>query len=65
VTLTMLITTLLTWSWCARAWHLPAPLALARDAVLRRHRPLLVVACAVKFLDGGWFPLALGRCCSC
>jgi KUP system potassium uptake protein len=60
VTLTMLITTLLTWFVVRHAWHLPAPLALAATLFFAGIDAALVVACAAKFLDGGWFPLAMG-----
>ncbi|MDP4301188.1 potassium transporter Kup [Leptothrix discophora] len=60
VTLTMLITTLLTWFVVRRAWRLPAPLAIAATAFFLTLDVLLVAGCAVKFLDGGWFPLVLG-----
>ncbi|OYU98596.1 MAG: potassium transporter Kup, partial [Burkholderiales bacterium PBB5] len=60
VTLTMAITTVLTWFVVRDGWRLPllvvAPVTLgflALDA-------LLVAGCAIKFLDGGWFPLAVG-----
>ncbi|MDE1950643.1 MAG: KUP/HAK/KT family potassium transporter, partial [Burkholderiales bacterium] len=60
VTLTMLITTILTWFVIHDGWHLPTPLALAATAFFMALDLLLVTGCAVKFLDGGWFPLALG-----
>jgi len=60
VTLTMLITTLLTWFVVRRAWRVPAPLAFVATAFFLVLDSLLVAGCAVKFLDGGWFPLALG-----
>ncbi len=60
VTLTMMITTLLTWFVVRRAWQVPAPIAIAATAFFLVLDLLLVAGCAVKFLDGGWFPLALG-----
>ncbi len=60
VTLTMLITTVLTWFVVRRRWGLPAPLAAAATAFFLALDALLVAGCAVKFFDGGWFPLALG-----
>ena len=60
VTLTMLITTVLTWFVVRRAWRIPAPVAVAATAFFITIDLLLVAGCAVKFLDGGWFPLALG-----
>jgi KUP system potassium uptake protein len=60
VTLTMLITTSLTWFVVRRAWRIPAPVAIAATAFFLVLDLLLVAGCAVKFLDGGWFPLVLG-----
>ena len=60
VTLTMMITTLLTYFVVRDGWRLPAPLALGATAFFLAVDALLVAGCAVKFLDGGWFPLALG-----
>ncbi len=61
VTLTMLITTLLTYfvvrDGCGSC---RLPLALGATAFFLVIDALLVVGCAVKFFDGGWFPLALG-----
>jgi KUP system potassium uptake protein len=60
VTLTMLITTVLTWFVVRDAWKLPTPLAAGATVFFLAIDALLVAGCAVKFLDGGWFPLALG-----
>ena len=60
VTLTMMITTVLTWFVVRGAWRLPAPLATGATVFFLAIDALLVAGCAVKFLDGGWFPLALG-----
>ena len=60
VTLTMLITTVMTFFVVRHAWQLPAPLAIGATAFFFAIDALLVSACAVKFFDGGWFPLALG-----
>ena len=60
VTLTMLITTLLTWFVVRNAWALPAPLAITATALFLALDTLLVAGCAIKFFDGGWFPLAVG-----
>jgi KUP system potassium uptake protein len=60
VTLTMLITTAMTYFVIVRLWRLPRPLAIASTAFFLTLDALLAVACASKFLDGGWFPLALG-----
>jgi KUP system potassium uptake protein len=60
VTLTMLITTLLTWVVVRERWRLPAPVAFGATAFFVALDVLLVAGCAVKLFDGGWFPLALG-----
>ena len=60
VTVTMLITTLLTYVVVREGWRLPAPLAIGATLFFLAVDVLLVASCAVKFLDGGWFPLALG-----
>jgi KUP system potassium uptake protein len=60
VTLTMMITTVLTWFVVRHGWLLPAPLAGAATVFFLALDALLVAGCAVKFFDGGWFPLALG-----
>jgi len=41
-------------------WHLPAPLAIGATVFFLLFDALLVAGCAVKFFDGGWFPLAMG-----
>ena len=60
VTLTMLITTLLTYVVIRKGWRLPLPLALGATLFFIAIDALLVAGCAVKLLDGGWMPLALG-----
>ncbi|MFO1217195.1 MAG: potassium transporter Kup [Burkholderiaceae bacterium] len=60
VTLTMLITTVLTWFVVRRLWHLHPVVAAAATAFFVSLDALLAAGCIVKFLDGGWFPLALG-----
>ena len=60
VTLTMLITTVLTYVVVREGWRLPAPVAIGATALFLVVDTLLVAACAVKLFDGGWFPLALG-----
>jgi KUP system potassium uptake protein len=60
VTLTMMITTVLTWFVVRHAWRLPAPVAAGATLFFLAIDALLVAGCAVKLLDGGWFPLALG-----
>jgi KUP system potassium uptake protein len=60
VTLTMMITTMLTWFVVREGWRLPAPLVLASTGFFLAVDALLVAGCLVKFFDGGWFPLLLG-----
>lgn len=60
VTLTMMITTILTYFVVREGWRLPAPVAIGATVFFLLVDALLVAGCAVKFLDGGWFPLALG-----
>jgi KUP system potassium uptake protein len=60
VTLTMLITTILTYFVVRESWRLPAPVAVGATVFFLLIDALLVAGCAIKFLDGGWFPLLLG-----
>ena len=60
VTLTMMITTVLTYFVVREGWKLPAWVALPATLGFLILDALLVVGCAIKFFDGGWFPLALG-----
>ena len=60
VTVTMLTTTLLTFFVVKYDWHFPLPVALGATVVFMAVDALLVMSCSVKFMQGGWFPLALG-----
>jgi len=60
VTVTMLATTLLTFFVVRHAWKYPLPVAAAATALFVVVDGVLVAACSLKFLEGGWFPLALG-----
>jgi KUP system potassium uptake protein len=60
VTLTMLVTTVLTWFVVRSAWKLPASVAIGATGFFLVLDLLLVASCAVKLFDGGWFPLLLG-----
>lgn len=60
VTLTMFITTMLTYFVVREGWRLPAPVAIGSTLFFLAIDALLVAGCAVKFFDGGWFPLSLG-----
>ena len=60
VTLTMMITTVLTYFVVREGWRMPAPVAIGATVFFVVIDALLVAGCAIKFLDGGWFPLTLG-----
>ena len=60
VTVTMFITTLLTFFVIRYGWGYPLPLALAATGLFLIVDAVLVASCALKFLQGGWFPLVLG-----
>src|SRR5512140_70030 len=60
VTVTMLTTTLLTFFVLRHAWKYPLPLTIASTSVFVAFDLLLVIACSLKFMQGGWFPLVLG-----
>ncbi len=60
VTVTMLITTMLTFFVVRQGWRLPLPLAIASTAFFIVVDGMLVVACSLKFFQGGWFPLVMG-----
>jgi len=60
VTLTMVITTLLTFFVVRYSWHLPAPLAIFATGFFLLCDLALAAGCIIKFFDGGWFPLLLG-----
>ena len=59
VTLTMLITTVLTFFVIRHSWGLPAPLAIGATLFFGVIDLMLVAGCMIKFFDGGWFPLVL------
>lgn len=60
VTVTMLITTLLTFFVVRYKWQFSLPIAIAATSVFLALDMFLVVSCAIKFVQGGWFPLVLG-----
>lgn len=60
VTLTMLITTVLTYFVVREGWRMPLPIALGATSFFLSLDALLVAGCVIKFMEGGWFPLALG-----
>ncbi len=60
VTLTMMITTTLTYFVVRNAWHLPSPVAIGATLLFFCTDAFLVAGCSAKIFDGGWFPLSLG-----
>ncbi len=60
VTVTMLVTTLLTFFVVRHGWHYPLPVVVVSTAFFMALDLLLLVSCAIKFFQGGWFPLAMG-----
>lgn len=60
VTVTMLATTVLTFFVVRHAWKYPLPVAAGATLLFAGVDALLVAACSLKFLQGGWFPLVLG-----
>jgi KUP system potassium uptake protein len=60
VTVTMLITTVLTYFLVRDGWGYPLPLAIVATGVFLFLDVLLVMSCSLKFFQGGWFPLLLG-----
>jgi KUP system potassium uptake protein len=60
VTVTMLITTVLTFYVVRYGWNFPLWVALGSTSVFLTLDVLLVVSCSLKFWQGGWFPLVMG-----
>jgi KUP system potassium uptake protein len=60
VTLTMMITTLLTFFVVRYRWNLPKPITFLATGFFLVVDLALISGCMIKFFDGGWFPLALG-----
>ena len=60
VTVTMLITTMLTFFVVREVWGLPRWLAWSGTGVFLAIDLLLVTSCSTKFIQGGWFPIVLG-----
>jgi KUP system potassium uptake protein len=60
VTVTMFITTLLTFFVVRNAWGFPLPLAVAATGVFVIVDGVMVISCSLKFWQGGWFPLVVG-----
>jgi KUP system potassium uptake protein len=60
VTGTMLITTILTYFVLRHHWKYPLWLSLGATSTFILLDVMLLASCSVKFLKGGWFPVALG-----
>ena len=60
VTLTMMITTILTFFVMVHRWKLPKLIVSILIGFLLLVDLALVIGCMIKFFDGGWFPLVLG-----
>lgn len=60
VSLTMVITTVLTFFVIYRSWKLPLPLSIAATVFFVSVDLFLFAGCTIKFWDGGWFPVAMG-----
>jgi KUP system potassium uptake protein len=60
VTVTMFVTTLLTFFVVRHGWGYPLPVAIGATGLFLALDAVLVISCSLKFWQGGWFPLALG-----
>jgi KUP system potassium uptake protein len=60
VTLTMVITTIMTFFVLHDAWKMPTPLAIGATLFFLSMDSFLFAGCIIKFFDGGWLPLAMG-----
>jgi KUP system potassium uptake protein len=60
VTITMLVDTILTFFVVRYGWGYPHWVAIGATLFLLFIDGLLVSACSLKFMQGGWFPLLLG-----
>jgi KUP system potassium uptake protein len=60
VTATMLITTVLIFFVMRHGWKFPLWVALGATGFFLLLDAVLVAACTLKFLQGGWFPVVLG-----
>ena len=60
VTLTMVITTTLTFFVVRDAWKLPLAVAASATLFFLGIDVFLFAGCIIKFFDGGWFPLVMG-----
>jgi KUP system potassium uptake protein len=60
VTLTMVITTIMTFFVVHDAWKMPKFLAIGATLFFLSIDSFLFAGCIIKFFDGGWLPLAMG-----
>jgi len=60
VSLTMAITTALTFFVIHMGWRLSLPLSILATGFFLVFDLFLFAGCAIKFWDGGWFPVAMG-----
>ena len=60
VTVTMFITTLLTFFVVHHVWKYSLTLAVAATAAFLVIDAVLVISCSLKIMQGGWFPLVMG-----
>jgi KUP system potassium uptake protein len=60
VTVTMFITTVLTYFVLRHGWGYALPLALAATGMFLVVDGVMVISCSLKFWEGGWFPLVVG-----
>jgi KUP system potassium uptake protein len=60
VSLTMAITTALTFFVIRMGWRMPLSLSLLATGFFLLFDLFLFAGCAIKFWDGGWFPVAMG-----
>ena len=60
VSLTMAITTALTFFVIHMGWRLSLPLSIASTIIFLAVDLFLFAGCTIKFWDGGWFPVAMG-----
>jgi KUP system potassium uptake protein len=60
VTLTMVITTVMTFFVVHDAWKMPTPLAVGATLFFLSIDTFLFAGCIIKFFDGGWLPLVMG-----
>ena len=60
VTMTMLITTVLTFFVVRYGWNFPLWVAIGATGVFLVLDAVLVLSCSLKFMEGGWFPLVMG-----